>query len=138
MEVSQFRSHREASRALGVDYSTISKVVKGKLKQTGGYWFTEDNGNGVEADKDKLRKIKADMNFKGGVFAINLKTQEALRFESQSKASRKLGVNIGNINSVIKGKLKTAGGYWFVMDDGHAVDTVKSKLHDIGKTGLKI
>lgn len=46
--------------------------------------------------------------------------------------------NQANINAVIKGRQKTAYGFWFVNDDGHAVDVVKSKLHDIGKTGLKI
>lgn len=72
------------------------------------------------------------------VFAINLATLEVSQFCSQNEAGRTLGVNIGNINSVIKGKLKTTGGYWFLNDDGHAVDVINQKLHDIGKTGLKI
>ena len=72
------------------------------------------------------------------LFAINLDTQEMSRFSSQHEAGRALGVYQANINSVIKGKLKQTGGYWFVSDDGHAVDVVKSKLHDIGGVGLKI
>lgn len=72
------------------------------------------------------------------LFAINLATWGALHFRSQGEASRELGVDRPNINAVIKGSRKHAGGYWFVNDDGHAVDIVKSKLHDIGKTGLKI
>ena len=71
-------------------------------------------------------------------FAINLKMLEASHFNSQIEASRVLGVNVGNISSVIKGRINHAGGFWFVNDDGHAVEVVKSKLHDIGKTGLKI
>ena len=72
------------------------------------------------------------------VFAINLKTLEISRFGSQSEAGRNLGINVGNINRVIKGNRSHAGGYWFVSDDGHAVDVVKSKLHDVGGVGLKI
>lgn len=72
------------------------------------------------------------------LFAINLSTLKFSRFETQSEAGRTLGVNQANINAVIKGRQKTAYGFWFVNDDGHAVDVVKSKLHDIGKTGLKI
>lgn len=72
------------------------------------------------------------------VFAINLKTSEISRFRSRREAGRELGINYSNINSVIKGKLKQTNGYRFVSDDGHAVDAVKSKLHDIGKTKLKI
>lgn len=72
------------------------------------------------------------------LFAVNLATNEVSRFQSQSEAGRALGVSDGNINSVINGKRKQASGFWFVNNDGHAVDVVKSKLHDIGKTGLKI
>ena len=72
------------------------------------------------------------------MFAINLKTLEVSRFRSQNEAGRVLGVSQGNINMVINGKRNYAGGFWFVNDDGHAVDVVKSKLHDIGGTGLKI
>ena len=72
------------------------------------------------------------------LFAINLSTLKVSRFKTQHQASRTLGINQGNINMVTKGSRKQAGGYWFVNDDGHAVDVVKSKLHDIGGTGLKI
>jgi len=72
------------------------------------------------------------------VFAIKLKTLEVSRYPSQMEAIRELGVSRGNIYSVIKGSRNQAGGFWFVNDDGHAVDIVKSKLHDIGGTGLKI
>ncbi|AYH92038.1 HNH endonuclease [Lactobacillus phage Iacchus] len=131
LEVFRFKSQSEASRELEVSQPDITKVIKGQYKTAGGYWFTEDNGNGVEADKDKLRKIKADINFKGGVFAINLKTQEASRFESQSEASRELEVNLGNINSVIKDRLSQTKGYWFTNADNKAVETTRDKLGDI-------
>lgn len=72
------------------------------------------------------------------LFAINLKTFEVSQFRSQCEAGRALGVKQGSISMVIKGKAKQSGGFWFVNDDGHAVDVVKSKLHDIGGTGLKI
>ena len=72
------------------------------------------------------------------VFAINLSTLEVSRFRSQKEAGRELGVFASGISSVIKGTQKKTHGFWFVNDDGHAVDVVKSKLHDIGKTGLKI
>ena len=72
------------------------------------------------------------------LFAINLTTLEVSRFRSQGEASRALGFGQGSVSSVIRGKTKQAGGYWFVSDDGHAVDVVKSKLHDVGGVGLKI
>lgn len=70
------------------------------------------------------------------MFAINLKTLEVSRFRSQSEAGRVLGVSQPNVNAVIKGRLKHAGGYWFTNDDKNATDAIKLKLHEIGKTGL--
>lgn len=72
------------------------------------------------------------------LFAIDLNALEVLHFRSQGEAGRALGINSKNINAVIRGKHKAAGGFWFVNDDGYAVDVVKSKLHDIGGVGLKI
>lgn len=72
------------------------------------------------------------------LFAINLDTLEVSHFCSQGEASQELGVNKGNINSVIKGKYKHTGGYWFTNDDDSAADAVKHKLQDIGGIGLKI
>jgi len=72
------------------------------------------------------------------VFAVNLTTLEVSRFCSQHEASRSLGLFNQNINSVIKGRIKQTGGYWFTNDDDNADDAIKHKLHDIGGTGLKI
>jgi len=70
------------------------------------------------------------------VFTINLATLEVSQFQSQKEASQELGVNKGNISSVIKGRLKQTGGYWFINADGKAVDLTKQKLRDIGETKL--
>lgn len=72
------------------------------------------------------------------LFAIELATLKVTHFQSQNEASRVLGISVSSINMVIKGIRKQAGGFWFVNDDGHAVDVVKSKLHDVGGIGLKI
>ena len=72
------------------------------------------------------------------LFAVNLGTLEVSHFRGQREASRALEVNQASISTVVRGKIKKTHGYWFVNDDGHAVDVVKNKLHDIGKTGLKL
>jgi len=90
------------------------------------------------AYRDKLGHTARNNAPKSPVFAVNLKTLEVLRFCSQREAGRELGINQCDVNAVLKGRQKTAHGFWFVNDDGHAIDVVKSKLHDIGGTGLKI
>lgn len=64
-----FKSQREAERQLGVSRSQISRVVRGELNVTGGYWFINVDENVVEktrvkfSDKmaDKIEKLISDM-----------------------------------------------------------------------------
>ncbi len=133
MEVLHFRSKAEAGRVLGIFNQSINNVIKGKIKQTGGYWFKEDDDNGIETDNDKLKGIVDGMPFIGGVFAVNLITSEVSRFNSHREAGRVFGVSQGNINKVIKGMLKQTGGYWFVNDDKNADDAISRKLQEIKK-----
>lgn len=72
------------------------------------------------------------------LLAIDLNTMEVSGFRSQHEAGRNLGINVGSINMVTKGKRTQAGGYWFVKDDKNADDAINRKLNEIGKTGLKI
>ena len=65
------------------------------------------------------------------VFAVNLTTLDISRFQSQHEASRILEVNAGNLNSVISGRTKQAGGYLFVNDDEKADDIIKCKLSSL-------
>lgn len=70
------------------------------------------------------------------IFAINLSTLEVSKFSSQNKASEYLGIDRIGIINVIKGRQKTANGFCFVNADDNAIDTVKCKLCEIGKTKL--
>lgn len=67
------------------------------------------------------------------VFAINLDTNEVSHFRAQREAGRKLGINQCDVNAVLKGRQKTAGGYWFVNDDKNADYAIKCKLQEIKK-----
>ena len=65
------------------------------------------------------------------VFAINLNTMKVSRFSSQSEASRELKTgqgNKGNICMVVRGKRKTAKGYWFTNADDNAVEATRAKF----------
>ena len=64
------------------------------------------------------------------LFAVKLSTLEVLWFPSQHEASRTLGVRQGDINNAIRGRQKTAKGYWFVNADDNAVNLTKDKFGD--------
>lgn len=58
LEVSRFRSQREAERALGVYRQSIIAVLKGRYKQAHGFWFVNDDENANAAIENKLHDIK--------------------------------------------------------------------------------
>ena len=58
LEVLNFHSQREASRALGVYQQHLNAVIKGRIKQTGGFWFVNADDNGAGIVKQKIYDIK--------------------------------------------------------------------------------
>lgn len=126
-EVLQFPSQSEAERQLGVASGNVGSVLRGRYKQAGGYWFTEDEN---EITKEKIQKIKNGMEYRGGVVAVNLKTIEVSHFESQKEAAQQLSIRKGNINGVLKGRLKKTHGYWFCYADENAVENTRAKFGD--------
>lgn len=75
---------------------------------------------------------------KSPVFAINLATLEVYKFQSQKAAGKYLVINRISIINVIKGRQKTANGYWFVNANDNAIDIAKRKIREIGKTKLAL
>ena len=71
------------------------------------------------------------------VFAVDLKTGKVLRFETQSEAARQLGTPSSNINMVIKGKMNTAGGYWFTEDESEIteekIQEIRNEMHSLSR-----
>lgn len=126
-KILRFESQHEAARQLGVGQGNINSVIKGKLYQIGGYWFTEDES---EITEEKIQEIKEKMELRGCVIAINIETSGVLWFESQSEAARQLSISRGNINEVIKGKRNKAKGFWFCYADEDALEKTRSKFGD--------
>jgi len=61
-EVSQFPSQAEAGRVLGVKQTNITGVVKGRLKQAGGYRFTNANDNATNISETELKVSATSTN----------------------------------------------------------------------------
>lgn len=89
-------------------------------------WCTGEYNN---AYKEKYGKSAAEVSGRP-VFAVNLKTFEVLRFESQSEAARQLGVCVGSINSVLKGRYNQAGGFWFTEDESEITEEKIQTIKD--------
>ena len=62
------------------------------------------------------------------LFAVELKTLKVSYFESQREAARQLGCRNQNINTILKGRLKQTGGYWFCYADSEAVEKTRAKF----------
>lgn len=126
-KILRFESQREAARQLGVNQPEICAVVNGKKYTAGGCWFTEDES---EITEEKIKEIKANMHFHGGVIAVNTETFEVFYFESQREASRQLGVNQGHIGTVARDKRNETGGHWFCYADENAIEKTRAKFGD--------
>ena len=125
LKVLHFKSQHEAAHQLKVSSGSINAVLNGRLRQAGGYWFTEDES---EITEEKIQKIKDSVS--KGVLAFDSKTKKISFFESQREAARLLGISFQNINKVLKGRRKTAGGYWFCYADSEAVEKTRAKFGD--------
>lgn len=126
-KILRFETQSEAARQLDVSQASINSVIKGKLNQTGGYWFTE---NESEITEEKIREIKEKIRFFGRVIAVNLDTFEILCFKSQSKAARQLGADSSRITQVAKGKRNETHGYWFCYVDENTVEKARKRFGD--------
>ena len=80
------------------------------------------------AYRDKLGHTARHNAPKKPVFAVNLKTFEVRRFESQAEAEHQLGISNSSINDVLRGRNKTTGGYWFTEDES---EITKEKIQEI-------
>lgn len=80
--------------------------------------------------RDKLGHTARHNKPKKPVIAVNLKTLEVLRFESQRESSRKLGINRGDIYRVLTGRYKQTHGYWFINVDENTTEVFRLKFGD--------
>lgn len=127
LEELHFKSQCEAGHKLGLSQGSINNVIKGRRKIANGYYFTEDKS---KITRGKLQAIKDNMNFLGGVIAVNLKTLEILHFKSKKEASQELDIDSSNINAVIKGRYKQTHSYWFANEDENTVEKTRIKFGD--------
>lgn len=68
------------------------------------------------------------------LFGVNLETGKKHRFRSRAEAGRFVGISAPTIWSVIQGRQKTAGGYWFTEEESKIT---KEKLRKI-KDGMRL
>ena len=64
LEIYRYPSQHEAGRVLGVPQQSVNAVIKGRYKQTHGFWFTNDDKNAGDTIKQKLYEIKHQATLK--------------------------------------------------------------------------
>ena len=126
-KVIRFETPSEVACQLGLCETNISAVVNGRANQVGGWWFTKDKN---EITEEKIREIKANTLFLGGLIAIDLDSLIVSYFKSQHEAGRQLGIDYSLIGRVVRGKQPKTHGYWFCRADENAVEKVRDKFGD--------
>lgn len=124
-EVLYFKSHSEAARQLKINVGNLNKVLEGRLNQTNGFWFTDDESKITE---EKIQEIKDSIP--KAVLAVNLKTKKISLFISQREAARQLGVDHGSVSRVFKGRYSQTHGFWFCYANSEAVEKIRARFGD--------
>lgn len=125
-KVFHFKSQHDASCQLGINANDVCAVLKGRLRQAGGYLFTKNTN---EITKDKLQEIRNNIKHKA-ILAINLETQKVLYFKSQRETSRQLRISRESIRSVLKGQRNQISNYYFCYVDENTIKKVREKFGD--------
>lgn len=103
-----FKSGREASRFLKIDYKTISSNCNGRF-WSGEYVFSFTPLSNKEVDLKFTGVVLINID----IVATNKDTGETLVFRNQQDASRHFSCNFRNINQCLKGIRKScANHYW--------------------------
>ena len=106
--INHFISQEEASQKTGASKGTISFVINGRQKTSGGYvWRYFD----VDKIPEKIEKTEITTPEAKEVIQLDLDGSIIKTFPSITSASKICGVCTKNIRNVINGKQKTAGGY---------------------------
>ena len=71
-------------------------------------WMTAKENLNHETHNERMSKTKSIP-----IIATNIKTGESTEFYGAKECARQLGLNRGNISSVLKGRRKHTGGYIF-------------------------
>ena len=101
-----YHSIRACADDLGLQRSAITRCLNGKGLTSGLYKFRY-------ASEEKSYKIHEQRR----IVCVNIDTEEVMRFDSQSMASRLSGLNQGNINKCLRHKLRRVGRFVFVYED---------------------
>jgi hypothetical protein len=109
-----FKSTKEVERETGISSSTVSAVANGKLKTTGGFIWQYGNGP-KKIDIEAYRIINQE---KRPVIKYSLEGQRLKEYASMLEASKVEGISINRITSVVNGKAKSAGGYYWKLKNG--------------------
>lgn len=117
-KIKEWTSITEAANSLEIHRSTISRVLRGKNKTAGGfYWkyITEvPNNSKIIQNAEKVKLEKRHLGL--GIIQIK-KDGTEIKWSSVRNASIKLGVNPSAIHSVLKGMTQTClESYWKYQD----------------------
>ncbi len=96
--IRQFSSLREAERITNINHGNISKCCSGKFAHTGGYIFKKDTDKTPTIGIDFLNGIRKP------VIEIDECGNVLFEYSSLMEASRKTGIDNGNLSKVCNGK----------------------------------
>jgi hypothetical protein len=119
-----FESGIDASQKTKITRSSISNAIAGKLKTAGGFLWM-NSVDCIQSDGTYLisqDRIKRKNTRGKSVCQYDLNMIFICKFDSITKASKKIGVSASCISGMLTGKYNTAGGFiWKYFEEGDVI-----------------
>jgi len=111
-ELRKFRNNTVADKELDLYKGASASVASGARSSASGWWFTYVENQEPPSEFKGALVAKARSK---AVLAINIATNQEIKYPSAKSASEALGVSRAAISKVISGGLASAKGYKFIF-----------------------
>lgn len=99
--IMEYSSTREVERKIKINHGNISKVCNGIWNHAGGFIFSYNK-------EENMKSVKNPNAVKKNILEMDGENNIIEEYTSISEASKKTGIDAGNISKVCNGKLKSA------------------------------
>lgn len=123
--IATYETMKDAANSTGVKYASIAGVIHGQWYTSGGYhWLRHGEKPSVNVIKKRKRWVSVNQYDSNWNYIAT--------FETIKQASDATGINASGISGVIKGRYKTAGGfYWLRYEENNIINQIKDNENNL-------
>lgn len=110
-EVKKFNKLKEAAKDLGVGHTSLSGLLKGRLKSCAGYVLFNNKNQNKEVLEENIEIARKKISKPKNIRLLDTLTNKILCFSSQTEAARCIGCSPSNISCLNTGRYSRVQHY---------------------------